>query len=444
MALKERYDEIRAEVQTFAEELADGRELSDDRLTEHRSLMAEGEGLRERIELHEQAIGLLADGGGEIRGEVRPAAKHETSTVHVDRRMSSSRSKDFDRAVTAWFAKECRSDADRAACERHGIDYQSKALEFRLGEENLYERVGSSRVERRSNVEYRDQSIANDTQVIPPEFLNRLEIALQTFGNVRGVATVERTVTGADMPMPTVDDTGNVAAIIAEAVAYGAVTDVDFGSVTFKSFTYRDRLKASQEWLQDSSPVKIAGRLGDMLGQRIATKQNLDFTTGGGTTEPEGIITGATAVNTATTLVLAANDIIDLFHAVDVAYRGNAMFMCHDLVVAHIKKIRDDAGGAGLGNFLWGDLRDGADLRLQGRPVVINNHMDSDTTSQGDDVLLFGDMKKYYVRDVQAVKLQRADELYIENNQVGFFATARADGRVVDAGTNPLKYLNIV
>ena len=44
------------------------------------------------------------------------------------------------------------------------------------------------------------------------------------------------------------------------------------------------------------------------------------------------------------------------------------------------------------------------------------------------------------VRDVQDVLLLRLEERYAEYLQVGFIAFARMDGKLVDAGTHPIKY----
>ena len=54
--------------------------------------------------------------------------------------------------------------------------------------------------------------------------------------------------------------------------------------------------------------------------------------------------------------------------------------------------------------------------------------------------ILFGRLDKYKVRVVQDVRMLRLTERYADNLQVGFVAFLRCDGRLLDAGTNPVKH----
>ena len=50
---------------------------------------------------------------------------------------------------------------------------------------------------------------------------------------------------------------------------------------------------------------------------------------------------------------------------------------------------------------------------------------------KGERVLLFGDMKHYWVADRQARTFRRLNELYARTDQVGFMTTQRVDGRLI-------------
>jgi HK97 family phage major capsid protein len=54
--------------------------------------------------------------------------------------------------------------------------------------------------------------------------------------------------------------------------------------------------------------------------------------------------------------------------------------------------------------------------------------------------ILFGRLDKYKLRLVKQATLLRLVERYADNLQVAFLLFARADGRLLDAGTNPVKY----
>jgi HK97 family phage major capsid protein len=58
----------------------------------------------------------------------------------------------------------------------------------------------------------------------------------------------------------------------------------------------------------------------------------------------------------------------------------------------------------------------------------------------GTKAILFGALQKYLIRDVLSVTLLRLDERYADFHQVAFLAFARADGDLLNAGTNPVKH----
>jgi HK97 family phage major capsid protein len=58
-------------------------------------------------------------------------------------------------------------------------------------------------------------------------------------------------------------------------------------------------------------------------------------------------------------------------------------------------------------------------------------------------LILYGDFSKYVVRDVREVRLLRLNELYAQTDQVGFVSFMRTDGNLLDAGTKPVKWLNL-
>jgi HK97 family phage major capsid protein len=107
------------------------------------------------------------------------------------------------------------------------------------------------------------------------------------------VATVIRTDTGAALPIPTSDDTSNKGAILGENTAASEV-DVSFGQLVLDAYKYSSKyVLVSVEFLQDSS-INVAEFIGKALGERIGRIQNDHFTTGTGSSQPNGIVTAAT------------------------------------------------------------------------------------------------------------------------------------------------------
>ena len=84
-------------------------------------------------------------------------------------------------------------------------------------------------------------------------------------------------------------------------------------------------------------------------------------------------------------------------------------------------------------------LAGGAPGLISDKPYWINQDMAQ--LGAGNKTMLFGDFSKYAVRKVRDIVIRRLDERYAENLQVAFFAWTRMDGRLIDAGTNPIKHL---
>jgi HK97 family phage major capsid protein len=192
--------------------------------------------------------------------------------------------------------------------------------------------------------------------------------------------------------------------------------------------------------LLEDSAFQLAATLGDLQGEAIGRIQADHFTTGSGAGKPTGIITACLA-NSATQAAASASaiafdDIINLEHAVDPAYRPGAIFMCHDTILASIRKLKD-----GQGRYLWSSgTAVGAPDTINGYRVVNNQSMDS-SISSGQESVLFGDVSKYKIRDAGDIRMVRLNERFADSDQVGFIAFLRSDGNLLNAGVAPVKVL---
>jgi HK97 family phage major capsid protein len=148
----------------------------------------------------------------------------------------------------------------------------------------------------------------------------------------------------------------------------------------------------------DDSPFAVETLLGELLGERLGRRANTELTVGDGTGDPNGIVTASSLGKTAAGVnAVTADEIIDLLHSVDPAYRQSpkAAFMFNDSTLAAIRKLKD-----GNGNYLWqmGNVQNGVPGSLLGYRYYINQAMASLAT--GQKVAVFGDFGKYFVRKV--------------------------------------------
>lgn len=308
---------------------------------------------------------------------------------------------------------------------------------MRLGEGALTE------AERPILAELRAQSAGTDSEggfTVPEGFQAEIVKAMKAWGPMLdpGVTRVMNTTTGNRIPWPTVDDTANTGALIGENVG-DSEQDVTFAEKQLDAYEYTSRIvRVSLTLLQDSA-FNMDGLLAELFGERLGRAINAHLTTGTGTAQPNGIVTAASIGDTAaSSSAITFDEIINLLHSVDPAYRSSpsVAFMMGDDLMKAIRQLKD-----GQGNYLWqaADGRTGEPASILGYRYVINQAMPG--FGINNKPLVFGDMSKYVVRRVNDFSLTRLVERYAEFRQVGFFATSRVDGELVD--TNAVKVLQL-
>jgi HK97 family phage major capsid protein len=271
---------------------------------------------------------------------------------------------------------------------------------------------------------------------VPLGFYGQLTDAMLAFGGMINVANVFDTESGNGLPIPTDNDTANLGAILGENTQVGT-QDVTFGSVMMNAHTYTSKLVLVANQLLQDSAFNLESFLAQKLGTRIARITNLHFTTGDGASKPTGVITAATMGQTGTTgetTSIIFDDLIELEHSVDPAYRPNARFMMNDQTLKIIKKLKDSQNRP-----LWlpGYAMKEPDT-INGYGYEINQQMAIPAANAKS--IAFGDFKNYFIRRVAGVQVLRLVERYADFNQTGFLAFQRYDGQLVDAGTHPIKY----
>lgn len=282
--------------------------------------------------------------------------------------------------------------------------------------------------------ELRAQGVATGAAggyTVPAPFRAKLIEAQKAVGSVRDVAEVITTETGATLPWPTNDDTANVGAILAEN-SQVTEQDVTIGTNDVGAYMYTSKLVRVSLQLLNDSAFNLESWLAGVLGRRIGRAQNAHFTTGTGTAQPEGIATNATigkTGGTGQTTSVTYDDLIDLIHSVDPAYRssGRAQFMLNDATLAAARKLKD-----GQQRPLWEpSVQVGVPDGLLGYRYVVNQDMP--VMAANARSILFGDFfAGYLIRDVQDVQMLRLAERYADYLQVGFLAFARTDGTPQD------------
>lgn len=297
--------------------------------------------------------------------------------------------------------------------------------------------VFGSEMEKRALTAAANATVAED-------FMRELDVSLKDYAGIAQAARIVNTDTGADMPFPTMDDTGNIGALLAEGSAAADNADPTLAAVTLQAFLYTSKIvRVPNQLLQDSA-FSVDSYLPQALGVRLGRILNNHGTLGTGSSQPRGLITAiladTTQLTAASATAIAFGDIVNLYHAVDPAYRQGPKvgFMMHDDILKVVEKILD-----GNNRPIFRPATDaiGSVATIYNRPIYINQDMDN-TVAEDKESIVFGDFNHYVIRRALNPVLMRLAERYAEYFQTGFVMFDRWDGDMVGGAGRALRLLS--
>ena len=265
---------------------------------------------------------------------------------------------------------------------------------------------------------------------VPTEIAKMVIERLKAFGGMREVAEVITTETGTGLNFPTSDGTGEEGEIVGENQPVTG-QDVTFGTVPLNTFMYSSKKIALPLQLIQDSAIDVIALVINRLATRIARIQNRHYTVGTGTTQPDGMIPKAGIGKigaSGQTVTITYDDLVDLKHSINRAYRSAAKFMMNDLSVSTVSKLKDTTGRP-----IWVPSVDvGAPDSLLGFAVAINDDMA--VMAANAKSIAFGDFSKYMIRDVANTTTMRRfdDSAFALLGQVGFCGWTRSGGNLVE------------
>lgn len=269
--------------------------------------------------------------------------------------------------------------------------------------------------------------------------------ALKALGGMRSVATVLQTSNGQEINFPNSDGTAEEGEIVAQNASANDA-DIVFGTTPIPVYKYSSKVVTVPVELLQDAEIDIETFVNSRCTARVGRITNKHFTIGTATGQPRGVVVASSAGKVGTTgqtVTVTLDDLIDLEHSVDHAYRelGRCRWMMHDSTFKVVKKMKDTTGRP---IFIPGydGLGGKAPDTILGYPVTINNHMP--VMAANAKSILFGDFSYYIIRDVlSATEYQRyTDSAYAKKGQVGFNLWVRAGGNYTDVGGAVKHYAN--
>lgn len=264
---------------------------------------------------------------------------------------------------------------------------------------------------------------ADGGYLVPEDFERDIVTALEEENVIRSLAKVITTQHERKIPIATGHST---AQWTAENAAY-TESNPTFGQKQIDAFKLTDLARVSVELLQDSA-FDIEDYLMKEFARAFGIAEEEAFCVGTGTNQPTGIFTangGTVGVTAAANNAITADELISLVYALKSPYRRNAKFLMNDATISAIRKLKDQNGA-----YLWQpSLQAGQPDRLLGYDLYTSPYVP--TMAAGALTVAFGDFKNYWIGDRAGRTVQRLNELYATNGQIGYVATERVDGKVI-------------
>jgi HK97 family phage major capsid protein len=268
--------------------------------------------------------------------------------------------------------------------------------------------------------EFRTLVSASGTGVVGTSFYNQVIEVAQAVAPLLGVARVINTTGGDNLQVPILSAL-STAAISAQGSAVNS-SDPTIGNITLGAFKYGVLVPVSQELVADAM-IDINSLVAREAGKALGYAAGAHFTTGTGTTQPFGIVTGAGSAVTSGTAGLSADDLITLLYSLDPEVRNDPSFayMASPTALAAIRKLKDTAG-----NYIW-NVASGQS-QILGYNLVENVSMPAHTT--GNKSIVAGRMTDFVIRQAGGIKVEVSDDYGFANDLRYFKVTGRFDSKL--------------
>ncbi len=361
------------------------------------------------VDTHENSNGVLSAEDNATYGRMEQEIEDLTTAIDRQQR-AEAREAEFNKPVntplTGRPGKQDVEDKDGRASNAYKEDFGAHIRGKRLVHNVLSEGVQ-----------------ADGGYLVPEEFERQIVMGLDEANVVRGLAKV--ITTSAERKIP-VAATHSAAQWTAENGAY-TESDPTFDQKTIDAFKLTDLVKVSIELLQDSM-FDLESYIAVEFARAFGIAEEQAFCVGSGTGQPTGIFTakgGNVGVTAASATAISADELISLVYALKSPYRRNAKFLMNDATVSMLRKLKDNNGA-----YLWQpSVQAGEPDRLLGYELYTSPYVP--VAAAGALTVAFGDFKNYWIADRSGRTVQRLNELYSTNGQVGFVATERVDGKVI-------------
>lgn len=259
--------------------------------------------------------------------------------------------------------------------------------------------------------------------LVPTDWEKAIVMKRHELSVMRQLADVQTSSLDKEIP---VEGTEGVSTWIDEEGEYQE-SDENFDQKVMNAHKYGRIIKVSEELLEDEQ-YDLQGYL-TMKGARSnAVLEEAAFVNGDGTKKPKGFLRDALVGNeTAVSTGFTYDEILDLWGSLKSGYAKMATWLMKRGTLISVMKLKD-----GDGRYLYQPSTLPGQLgAILDRPVILADDMPA--VAQSAKPIAFGDFSYYRIQDRSGVLIQRLNELYAKNGQVGFRFRQRTDAKLLVA-----------
>lgn len=280
-----------------------------------------------------------------------------------------------------------------------------------------------------------DVAASGGNIVAPQTFVNELLVAINNAVFVRQFATKFTLGQAATLGVPNLSADVSDADWTTEVVAPDNDAAMQFGKRSLTPTMLTKLVKVAMKLLQVGTlPAEQIVR--DRLAYKFGIAQEKGFLLGTGVAQPlglftasaNGISTGRDVATNNTATAFTADGLIDAQMSVKAQYRRlkSTGWILHRDAVKMARKLKDLQG-----RYLFeASLQAGTPDMLLGSPIMESEYSPN-TFTTGLYVGLYGALEYYWIVDQIDFVIQRLNELYAGNNQIGFIGRLSTDGQPV-------------
>lgn len=273
------------------------------------------------------------------------------------------------------------------------------------------------------------------TLLVPTTIGAQIETLRYEYSNIRKYSTIHPCSGNYTFA---VEGNGVTVSYISEG---GSFTDygANPGSCSLTAYKLGALVKISSEFLEDSA-ADIVAYITKIVAKGFALKEDHEFLLGSGSSAITGVVTAVAAQAGTPNVVVSATsgtalwtEVKSTIQKLNGEYRKNATIFIAQGLLDAIHEFKDS------GKYIF--EQNTPITHIMGIPVVVSPDLTTTASASANTPwMVVGDFSYYHIADRKGLEIKRLNETFAANDQVGFLAKQRIDGKPTVAAAFAVYY----